>query len=78
MEIPPMQIRLHRSDGGLGGFGRASEGQWDSDPRRCVGRDNTTAGEGEESLAMAKKFLSRLVSCTSVVSLFAHHSCCNT
>ena len=32
-----------------------------------VGGDKTTEGEGEESLAMAREFLSRLVSCASAV-----------
>ena len=32
-----------------------------------VGGDETTAGEEEELLAMAREFLSRLVSCASVV-----------
>lgn len=53
--VPP----LHQSDGGLDGIGRASE-QHDS-PQN--GNDIGMMSQEESSLAMAREFLSRLVSC---------------
>ena len=71
ISVPP----LHRSDGGLGGIGRASEQQNNTNDNTNVGDDgadgyyggNITNGirmmsEEESSLAMAREFLSRLVS----------------
>ena len=65
--VPP----LHRSDGGLGGIGRASEDeeqqqQTNTIPTPYGNNINNNDGIGmryeeESSLAMAREFLSRLV-----------------
>jgi hypothetical protein len=52
MAVPP----LHRSDGGMGGIGRASE-QSDASFRAA----QPVLTEEESSLEMAKEFLSRLL-----------------
>ena len=59
--VPP----LHRSDGGLGGIGRASEVQRRrSNDVRTMGTDGfgRMMSEEESSLTVAREFLSRLVS----------------
>ena len=70
-EVP----QIHRSDNGLGGIGRASERNSDrSSGEQFDGRMGAAAGgaggvmDGEDSsLAMAREFLSRLVSrCTCI------------
>lgn len=57
-EVP----QIHRSDNGLGGIGRASE--QNNDEQHFDGRGGAAGGMGGEdsSLAMAREFLSRLVS----------------
>ncbi len=56
-EVP----QIHRSDNGLGGIGRASE--QNNDEQRFDGRGAAGVMGGEDSsLAMAREFLSRLVS----------------
>lgn len=58
-EVP----QIHRSDNGLGGIGRASEQNNDNDEQHFDGRGAAGVIGGEDSsLAMAREFLSRLVS----------------